>query len=395
MAGNPFRIHGVVTRPDFTNREDEVARIRRTLAEPGAKLLVYGERRMGKTSALRVAMGEHADAGGLACLADFSTATSHADLANRIVSAATKTLGRRWRDVALDLAGRLGVSLEAGIDPTTQLPTASLSFGVRDASAAAQRDTLARVLDAVEAICEERHTSLGVVLDEFQEIHRFGGEEAEWHLRGILQHHRHLSYVVAGSRTHLIRRMISQTGAFYKLFDVLSFGPMDPEHLGSWIERELNVNGLSADGIGAEIIRVTGPRTRDVVQLARKTYDIVSQEEGDVVTAADIARAFVEVVQDESEPLQALWNGYPAAQQNVLRAVAAGARALTSSETLKRFGLRSSAAATQAAAALVEQGALEQVGPGHYRFDSPFQRGWVVMRALPDVGIHVEPTHTH
>jgi uncharacterized protein len=394
MARNPFRIHGVVTRPDFTDREWEVERMREVLGDPGAKLLVYGERRMGKTSALRVAMEEHVAAGGMACLADFSTATSHADLASRIISAATKALGRRWRDIAVDLAGRLGVSLGAGIDPVTQLPTASLSFGVREASAAEQRETLARVLDALEGVCEERRTSLGLILDEFQEIHRFGGEASEWHLRGIIQHHRNLSYIVAGSRMHLIRRMISKGGAFYKLFDVLSFGPIGPGELGDWIEHRIQEAGLRADGSGREMIRVAGPRTRDVVQLARKTFDIAIQERADPVTADHVARAFVEVVQDESEPLQALWNRYSAAQANVLRAIAAGTDALTSADTLKRFGLRSSSAATQAAAALVEQGALEQLAPGHYRFDSPFHRGWVVMRALPDLGIELPPTYT-
>ncbi|HSR41621.1 MAG TPA: ATP-binding protein, partial [Longimicrobiales bacterium] len=109
MSRNPFHIHGVVERPYFTDRKEEIARIRQALAEPGAKLLVYGERRMGKTSALRVAMAEHAAAGGASCLADFSTATSHADLANRILGAATRALSRRWRDVIQDLAGRLGM----------------------------------------------------------------------------------------------------------------------------------------------------------------------------------------------------------------------------------------------------------------------------------------------
>jgi hypothetical protein len=391
MPRNPFRIHGVVTRPDFTDREVEIVRIRDTLADPGTKLLVYGERRMGKTSALRVAMGEHSEAGGLACLADFSTATSHADLANRILGAATRSLGRRWSDITQEFARRIGVTLETGLDPISQLPTAALSFGIRDASRTEQRDTLARVLDAIESICEARGVSLGLVLDEFQEIHRFGGEEAEWHLRGIIQHHRHLAYVVAGSRTHLIRRMIGRRGAFYKLFDVLPFGPMPEAHIAGWIDERMGESGLEGSGMGREMIRLAGPRTRDVVQLARKTYDLAAA--GELLDEQSVARAFTEVVQDESEPLQVLWNGYAATQANVLRAVAAGVEALTSADTLRRFGLRSSAAAVKAASSLVDQGALEQVAPGRYRFDSPFQRGWVVSHALPDVGLILPSTH--
>jgi len=393
IIGNPFRIHGVVERPEFTNRDAELRRLRGTLAEPGAKLLVYGDRRMGKTSALRVAMADHAVAGGMSCLADFSTATSHADLANRILGAATRTLGRTWRDVALDLAGRMGVKLEAGLDPATGMPTASLGVGMRDSAAEEQRRTLASVLDGLEAICAQRDVSLGLVLDEFQEIHRMGGEEAEWHLRGIIQHHGHISYIVAGSRTHLIRRMLEKGRAFYKLFDVLPFGPLDQDHLTSWLEERMRAAGVRADGVGQPSIRLAGPRTRDVVQLARKTFELGSQRTPPHADAEVVGQAFVEVVQEESEPLQALWKGYSAAQQNVLRAVAAGTDALTATAALKRFGLRSSAAASQAAAALVDQGALEQVAPGHYRFDSPFQRGWVVLHALPDLGLHLPATH--
>ncbi|MEX0891197.1 MAG: ATP-binding protein [Gemmatimonadota bacterium] len=390
---NPFKIHGVVEPPAFTNREAELRRIRATLAEPGAKLLVYGERRMGKTSALRVAMAEHEAAGGLSCLADFSTATSHADLANRILGAATRTLGRRWRDVALELAGRMGVRLEAGFDAGTGLPTASLGLGVREGGAEAQRQTLAAVLDGLEDVCRQRNVALGLVLDEFQEIHSLGGEEAEWHLRGIIQHHRHLSYVVAGSRTHLIRRMLEKGRAFYKLFDVLAFGTLQEDHFTSWIEERMALGGVAADGAGRSLVELAGPRTRDVVQLARKAFELGSTRTPPAVDPEVIRNAFVEVVQDESDPLQALWRGYAAAQQNVLRAVAAGTEMLTAASTLKRFGLRSSAAASQAAAALVDQGALEFVAPGHYRFDSPFQRGWVILNALPDLGMHVSPTH--
>ena len=49
---NPFRVHGVVEGDFFTNRTDEIDKISRALTEPGSKLLVYGPRRMGKTSAI-------------------------------------------------------------------------------------------------------------------------------------------------------------------------------------------------------------------------------------------------------------------------------------------------------------------------------------------------------
>ena len=67
---NPLRIHGVVSGEHFTDRADEVGRIVAVLREPGAKLLVYGPRRMGKTSAILRAVERVEEEGGHALLAD-------------------------------------------------------------------------------------------------------------------------------------------------------------------------------------------------------------------------------------------------------------------------------------------------------------------------------------
>jgi len=391
MVRNPFPIHGVVTRPAFTDRGDEVSRIRGTLEEPGAKLLVYGPRRMGKTSTLKVAMEDHLAAGGMACLADFSTATSQADLANRVLTASTRALGRRWRDVIHDLSQRIGLRLEVSTDPITGGPHASLGVGLGRASETEGQETLGRVLDSLDSLCQDRGLSLGLILDEFQEIHRLGGEEGEWHLRGVIQHHAHLSYVVAGSRTHLIERMMGKGAAFYRLFDVLSFGPMAHELLREWVNEGVEDGGVRHQDIARWILALAGNRTRDVAQLARKTVQL-AQETGRA-DADTVKQAFLEIIADESEPLRALWVSYAGNEEKVLRAVASGTDSLTAAGTLRRFGLASSAAASRAAASLVSEGVLVQEGPGDYRFDSSFQRGWVIQHALPDAGIHLPATH--
>lgn len=388
---NPFRIHGVVTGSDFTDREPELTRIGAALEQGGSKLLVYGERRMGKTSALREAMNQHAKTGGISLLADFSTASSPIDLSNRVLDGATRALGRRWRDVAQELARRVGLSMTVGIDPVSQGPTISLELGLRDNEMDTQRATLGRVLDSLNDLAEERGQRLSLVLDEFQEIHRFGGEAAEWHLRGVIQHHEQVSYVVAGSKTHLIQRMMSKGRAFYRLFDVLRFGPIEPGHFAEWIDERMADAGVEPIEAGTAVLALTGPRTRDVVQLARKTFDLaVSLGSADSET---VEAAYLELIEEEDELIRGWWEKLTVRQQNVLRAVAAGSDGLTAASTIRRFALKSSAAVSQIAAKFVEEGVLESLGPAGYRLDSPFVRGWIVSNALPDMGIHLPPTH--
>lgn len=358
------------------------------MATPGAKLIVSGERRMGKTSAVVVALEEHREAGGLGILADFSTASTPVDLGNRILSAATRELHRRWQDRVMDFIRLLRPEITLGTDPTGQ-PTASFALGLREAAPEDQYETVAAVLDALERMMADRDENFAIALDEFQEIHTLGGERAEWRLRGVTQHHQHLSYVFAGSRTSLIQRMQEKNRAFYQLADRLNFGPIDPEHMAAWIERRMREAGVRAKGMGARIVALAGPRTRDIVQLARKSFDLAV---GSGKVMEEVVRAaFHELVMEEDDPVRLYWDSLTAAQQNVLRAIAAGERQLTSRGAQRRFALSSPPAVRKAAEKFEEDGFVIRTAEGVYECDSPFVRGWLILHTLPDLGIYRDP----
>jgi len=384
-GANPFRIHGVVTQQFFTDRAAELDRILAALKEPAAKLLVYGPRRMGKTSALVRAIARHEDTGGVAFLADMSTASTLVDVANRILEAAGRALGRKWSDSIGDFVKRLGMKISLTPDPGSGLILPSLDVSLRAAPLEEQRTSLAKTLDSIEGLAKARKTTIGVVLDEFQEIQRFGGEAGEWHLRGIIQHHQHVSYVLAGSQAHIIERMLDKGRAFYGMADQLQFGPIDPVHLSKWIDGRMTKAGVSARGVGAAIIALAGPRTRDIVQVARTCFDNCKMS-GRAGQEA-VTQAFEDVVTEQEALFQSMWNRLRGQQQNVLRAVAADLDGLTTQASLKRFALTSSGAASNAAGALIDAGFLvkESSNTG-YSFENPFFGHWVKRETMADLG---------
>lgn len=382
---NPFRIHGVVTDEYFTDRDAELARMLRTLSEPATKLLVYGPRRMGKTSALLQALARHEAQGGVGFLADLSTASTVVDIANRILESAGRALGRQWRDSITDFVRRIGVSISLTPDPASGLILPSFDVKLRAASLDDQRVTLARTLDSVEQLARDRQANIGIVLDEFQEIQRFGGESAEWHLRGIIQNHTHVSYLLAGSEAHIIERMLDQGRAFYGLADQLQFGPIDSVHLAGWIDQRMTTAGVAASGIGSAIIALAGPRTRDRIQVARRCYDNCRARGS--AAPADVAQAFDDVVAEQGAPLRSTWDALTVLQQNVLRCVAENQYGLTTRASIERYGLTSSGAASNAASAMIQAGLLikSDTATG-YAFDNPFFSRWVQVETLPDLG---------
>jgi uncharacterized protein len=388
VATNPFRTSGVIRRPFFTDREVEVGVIRRTLADPGGKLIVVGERRMGKSSALAVALEDHRKAGGAGIMADLSTASAPADLANRVLTAATQEMHRRWKSRAVDFLRALAPGITLGTD-ALGMPTATFGLDVRQQSQSEQYDSLVAVLDALEEVARRGKQTLAVIMDEFQEIHSFGGETAEWRLRGAVQNHHHLSYVFAGSKTALISRMQEKNRAFYKLADRLAFGPIAADHLAGWIDSRMSSAGLASAGTGARIVRVAGNRTWDVARLARRTFDLAratGEANEDVVRTA-----FTELAQEEDDTFRLYWNRLTGAQQNVLRAIAAGAEEIYGQDARRRFALPSSNAINKALRRFEDDGVTAATAAGGYDFDSPFVRGWVVLHALPDIGITLSP----
>jgi hypothetical protein len=383
---NPFRIDGVVTPPHFTNRAAEIARIREVLRSPPAKLLIYGPRRVGKTSTILVASQAAERDGVHVVRADLSTASSTADVTNRLLAAAVRSVGRSWKDLASLFVERLQISVGLRPDPATGLAIPTLDAGLRSRDPSAQRETLGSALDMLDALAAERNVRLGIILDEFQEIHRLDGETAEWHLRGVIERHAHLTYLLAGSRTALIQRMVSDPGrAFYKLLDVLHLGPMEDDHFARWIEESMADSGKPVAGIGVRCLEVAGPRTRDVVQLARAAWRAWSP--GDDAEGL-VDAAFRDVLADEDVIARTLWQGLTSHQKDVLRAVAGAQAGLTSRETLERFALPASGTVSNTAQALMADDLLVKAdaAPG-YDFESPFFRGWVVTRALPDLGL--------
>ncbi len=387
---NPFRVHGSARGAFFTDRADEVARAVHILREPGAKLLVYGPRRMGKTSMLEVAIQRVTRLGHRCFLADLSQASTVTDMAFRVLEAAGRALGPDWKSFWHDLAGRLSAVATWAPDPASGVLLPRFELGLRRAEVPDQHTMLGGVLNAIEATAKAKKALVGIVLDEFQEIRRFGGDRAEWQLRGVVQHHEHVSYVFAGSEEHVIRQMIGPSRAFYGMLDILAFGPMDPGHLARWLDERMASAGVRSSGAGERIVAIAGPRTGDVVQVARACFDIARASGR--ASSAEADRAFLEVVTDQDDPLHAFWASLTPHQQNVLRAVADGAAAITGRLARERFALLTSSAVVQTLAAFVARGRLVRTDtPAGYDFDSPFARAWVILNALPDLGIRKDP----
>jgi AAA ATPase domain len=340
------------------------------------RLLVWGPRRMGKSSVIGVAAQRLRREGGIVVVTDLATATSLADAAERLLRAVSRVT--RWRERMVAWAKSLGPVVTLGWDEAGR-PRLSLGVETRPRGPEAERDLLERVLDQIETVAASEERPVVVVLDEFQRLSELDGEPAEWLLRNRMQEHRHTGYVCAGSKEHLVRELLQPQRAFFKFFDVLHVGPMDPDHMATWIDHRLTRAGVAASGIGAAIVARVGPRTQDVVQTARAVWfaSVMRGKAG----ASDVASAVQEIVAGEDTALRRIWEDLSKMQQRVLRTLASGAEQLHSTATRTAHGLGASSSVATAVDALTARSILERVN-GDVRFDNPFFRIWIEQHVL-------------
>jgi hypothetical protein len=380
QSSNPFLVGGHVSGTHFTDRAEEVARIRRAILEP-SRLLIYGPRRMGKSSCIVRAASQARRDGALVGWADLSTATTLTDVSNRLLKSLSHELGHANRERLIRFAQQVSPQVTATFDPVSGIPILSLDVSLRKRAAADQRQPLESVLDRLNALASDQARPVAVVFDEFQDILDIGGDRADWFLRGVMQRHTHLSYLCAGSKESLIHEMLGRKRAFYKHFELLHFDTMDAVHLASWIEDRMHAAGVESSGFGAAIVSMAGARTQDRLQLAREVHHRARGrgrvEEGDVEAALN------DIVRAEGAVYRSIWEGLPAMQQNALRALASLPDRVYSKETLDRFSLNSTAAMARSIDGLIQRGLVLKVS-GDVVFDSPFFRAWVECTVLPD-----------
>jgi hypothetical protein len=230
---------------------------------------------------------------------DLSTASTAIDMGNRILAAASRIIGKKWKNFITDVVSHLNVTVSLKPDPTTGIPLPSIDINLRGDALGKQRQTLSSVLDAINETARDRKITVGIALDEFQEIHKFGGETAEWDLRASIQQHGNIGYILSGSREHLIQRMVNRKGALYKLVDKLPLEPINPHHMAEWIDKRMLESGIEPQKTGDHIVHLAGPRTRDIVQVARRCYDrTVSIGKASV---EDAELAFEDIVAEEHD----------------------------------------------------------------------------------------------
>lgn len=371
---NPFQITTLAEGEAFADRASEVARLRATWETPGAKLVLYGDRRMGKTAAMYVAASQARRPRRPVVIVNLATAVDAPDAVRRLLAAVQQAIGRPWKTIVHDLAAKLRLTLTLAPAPEGG-GVPQFSLALEPGATASRPGLFTDALDAIEAEVARRRLALGLGLDEFQRLLAWGGEDVEWALKASLERHRQIAYVLAGSSRSLIEEMVTKRDrALWKTVDMLALGPIPASEFAGWIVKRSAASGVPlARATAEEVMGLAGPRTRDVVLLAGAAWEDARASGGQ----ASASRALDSLVVATEALYLRLWEQGTDRERRVLRALALEpAVEPTSTAARGRYGLGAPSSVAKALSALVGREVLTRSG-SRYVFDDPFYRRWV------------------
>ena len=329
---NPFKYGVPVTGADFVDRDAEIAELVRELRS-GKSIVVYSNRRMGKTSYLAEVARRHrkdfifvyVDVYGMTNQTHFLE-----EMAKRTIAASygkTEKMVEAVRELLGDLAPRFILS-DRG--------TIGLEFARRDPN----HGDLLELFDLPETISRAKNKRVVIMFDEFQEIAALDGVALLKTMRSRFQLHKSAVYVFCGSKRHLLYNIFEEyEGAFYKFARPLELGPVpDDEFEKFLVDRFRSGGGRLDPKFARKILSVSRGSPYYTQQIAHELFAITEtpSAEADVDLAVDMTLAH------QSPAYAAGWDLVKSPlQRSFLLAIASEPTSIYGWEFVKRHGLRS------------------------------------------------------
>ncbi len=312
---NPFVYGETVTGDNFCNRTQEISELVNDIKN-GTNVIVFSPRRYGKTSLINQVIEIARQKGILSFYVDLYPAVNKQKFIEIYARAISAGLTGKTSRIVKKLKEYL-----PRIIPKVVMDDQSVQFEFgfdRRGSLSPHVDDL---LEAGKKVADQHNKNVVVVFDEFQEIASFDDQEIERKMRSVFQHHRNVSYIFMGSKTHLMRDIFNNPNRpFYKSGKHFPLGKIDSNELGSFAAKKFETTGINiAEHELKEVIEVTECHPYYFQMLCHVLWEITRDVKA--VKLGHIEEAVGILISRESSAFMAIWESLTAKQKNLLMAL--------------------------------------------------------------------------
>ena len=355
----PVDFGSTVSRGTFNNRRKELARLKGNMAG-GINTILISPRRWGKSSLVEQAAlelrAERKNA-RVAILDMFTCGTFEAFLEN-LTKAVLEATSNGWEEQVRN-AKTFFKAIMPKISIGTELE-GEVSFGFDWKEA---RKHAGDILDMAERVAKAKKLRLVVCIDEFQNM-------KGWHddlrmqklMRAHWQRHKHVTYVLYGSKRHMMADLFDSSGMpFYRFGDLLWLERISIEHWASFIQERFKSTGkvISPD-LATALASTMKCHSWYVQQMAHFTWERTRKKADR--TALGTA---LELLLDANTPFyQLTCERISLTGINLLKAIASGETKLTSMDVMHGYRLGTPRNVQKAREVLEANDVIERVKDG-------------------------------
>jgi uncharacterized protein len=354
---NPFKFDKIAAPSDFCGREAELERLT-TLITNKANVMLYGDRRYGKTSLIQKSFELLPDS-ILAVYVDLYSIVDEIDFAYELytaVEASTPNSLRKQAGRFLDLLSRV-----KGVDFKPS-PSGD-SFSMKPSIQSKNFDELLNsAVSLIEAYCEQSDCSHAVVVfDEFQQIADIKSVKIDAKLRGISQSNESVSFVFSGSKKSILTQLINAPKQpWHGMTTPISVQGIEVDVLKSYCEERLR--GKFEPHAFEWLYSLFRGQTRLILHTCFYLYSEGNREP----LLTDCQRIVDELIASYDDEFRDKFTMYSLRHKKALRAVSyASEGQVFSAANLERNNITKQAL-NQAITALEKQDELSKVSEGRY-----------------------------
>ncbi len=367
----PFIFGKIATEKNFTDREQETAYLVANFTSL-INTIIISPRRWGKSSlvnkASKSAMAK--DSKMRICHIDLFNVRNeehfYALLAQKVIAATSS----KW-DEAIENAKRffshLVPKITLGTDPTNEV---SINFDWEEV-----KQNPDEVLDLAEHIAKEKGLKIVICIDEFQNIAEFDDPDYfQKKLRSHWQQHQHVAYCLYGSKRHMMLEVFTDTSKpFYKFGNLMFLNKIETPHLVEFFNSRFADTGKRiTDEASRLIATLVDNHPYYAQQLAQLSWLRTKKK----CTEEIVREAHTALVEQLSLLFVTITETLTNQQLNYLKALIAGEKAISSTETMHRYNISSPTSIVRSKAALLKNDILDNKA-GEYSFQDPIYAYWL------------------
>jgi len=334
MSVSPFKYGTIVSGKYFTDREDEIIRLKNNFTS-GLNTILISPRRWGKSSLVAKAASEISRKNNKIKIAfiDLFSVKSEKDFyekfAEQVIKASSTAFGGRINDAKNFLRNIVPVF---HVKP---VPEQEFKISLDWSNTG---DFKEEILDLPEKISEKKKIKFVVCIDEFQNLALVNNyPEIEKKLRSYWQKQKHTSYCLYGSKKHMMTEIFNSSDKpFYRFGDIIFLEKIKIEKWVKFIVHSFSSTGKTIDVILARrIAELMDCHPWYVQQFSNYVWNISSEK----VTKDDIENANIQVINTNSPLYIRDCENLSATQINLLKAIASNEKQLTSVLVMQKYSL--------------------------------------------------------